>query len=171
MSIYDHSIDKPKLDKEFFDRLARDVVRHNESIFRPANQRFEDSMYYAGPPIPKSEELPQLILPEWPEARSLSDLVTAKQIGMIRSLARGMGVDADDFLTELSSFRVDMLSKKAASNYIQFLLEIKAKKIVETANTGLMNLPFKKARVHIDMPIKIQPPKVEETPTRKIDLD
>lgn len=65
-----------------------------------------------------------------PIAVSLSDLVTAKQLGMIRAISRELGVDDGEECTEVfgndSSGKPivsDMLSKKGASAFIQHLQE------------------------------------------------
>jgi hypothetical protein len=59
--------------------------------------------------------------PANPVAKSLSDLVTAKQLGMIRALAREMGIDADEECNAVMNCRTDELSKRAASSFIQHL--------------------------------------------------
>ncbi len=56
-----------------------------------------------------------------PVAKSLGDMVTAKQLGMIRAIARERSIEAD---VECSSFlgcKVDELSKRAASEFIEHL--------------------------------------------------
>lgn len=59
--------------------------------------------------------------PSNPVAKSLSDLVTAKQLGMIRALARENRIDADEECQAVMSCRTDELSRKAASSFIQHL--------------------------------------------------
>ena len=59
--------------------------------------------------------------PANPIARSLSDLVTAKQLGMIRAIAREMSIDADEECNNVMQCKTDELSKKAASSFIQHL--------------------------------------------------
>jgi hypothetical protein len=53
----------------------------------------------------------------------LSDLVTAKQLGMIRALAREKGIEAEEECQTVMQCRTDELSKKAASSFIQHLQE------------------------------------------------
>jgi len=67
--------------------------------------------------------------PANPVAANLVDLVTAKQLGMIRSIGREIGVDADEECQKLMSCKTDALSKKAASALIQHLQEIQRKGI------------------------------------------
>ena len=59
--------------------------------------------------------------PQDPIAKSLSDLVTAKQLGMIRARSRELGVDADKESLKLMNCKTDELSKAAASSFINHL--------------------------------------------------
>lgn len=54
-------------------------------------------------------------------ARSLGDMVTAKQLGMIRAIAREGGIDAENECSHLLKCRVDELSKRGASDLIEHL--------------------------------------------------
>ncbi len=54
-------------------------------------------------------------------ARSLGDMVTAKQLGMIRAIARECGIDAQYECSQLLKCGVDELSKRAASELIEHL--------------------------------------------------
>ncbi len=62
--------------------------------------------------------------PANPVAKSLSDLVTAKQLGMIRAIAREIGIDADEECNSVMNCRTDELSKRAASGFIQHLQDL-----------------------------------------------
>ncbi len=59
--------------------------------------------------------------PRDPLAKSMSDLVTPKQLGMIRALAREAGMDADDECQSVMRCRTEELSKRAASSFIDHL--------------------------------------------------
>ncbi|MGI9035685.1 MAG: Rad52/Rad22 family DNA repair protein [Pyrinomonadaceae bacterium] len=59
--------------------------------------------------------------PANPVAKSLGDLVTAKQLGMIRAISREIGIDADEECQTAMNCKTDELSKKAASSFIQHL--------------------------------------------------
>ncbi|MFL6227849.1 MAG: Rad52/Rad22 family DNA repair protein [Pyrinomonadaceae bacterium] len=59
--------------------------------------------------------------PRDPLAKSMNDLVTPKQLGMIRALAREAGVDADEECQATLRIRTEELSKKAASSFIDHL--------------------------------------------------
>jgi hypothetical protein len=61
------------------------------------------------------------VFPEEPVARSISELVTTKQLGMIRAIARELNVDADIECRNLMNCRVSELSRKAASALIDHL--------------------------------------------------
>ncbi|HEY0426974.1 MAG TPA: Rad52/Rad22 family DNA repair protein [Pyrinomonadaceae bacterium] len=63
-------------------------------------------------------------IPSNPIAKSLSDLVTAKQLGMIRAMAREIGVDPDEECNNLMQCKTDELSKKAASALISHFQEM-----------------------------------------------
>lgn len=59
-----------------------------------------------------------------PVARSLGDMVTAKQLGMIRAIAREADLDAEQECSKLLKCRVDELSKRAASDLIDHLQQL-----------------------------------------------
>lgn len=59
--------------------------------------------------------------PSDPVASMLSDLVTPKQLSMIRGLAKNAGIDADKECKLLMNCRTDELSKRAASALIAHL--------------------------------------------------
>lgn len=62
--------------------------------------------------------------PNQPVARNLGELVTAKQLGMIRALARELRIDADEECNSVMNCRSDELSKSAASSFIKHLQEM-----------------------------------------------
>jgi hypothetical protein len=62
--------------------------------------------------------------PANPIARSLSDLITARQLGMIRAISRELGLDADQECNAVMRCKTDELSKRAASALIQHLQDI-----------------------------------------------
>ena len=62
--------------------------------------------------------------PANPIAKSLSDLVTAKQLGMIRAIAREVGIDVDAECQSVMQCKTDELSKKAASGFIQHIQDL-----------------------------------------------
>ena len=62
--------------------------------------------------------------PANPIARSLGELVTAKQLGMIRAIARELNIDPDEECNSVMSCSTDELTKRAASSLIQHLQEM-----------------------------------------------
>jgi hypothetical protein len=59
--------------------------------------------------------------PKDPLAKSMADLVTPKQLGMIRALSREAGVDPDEESQQVMRVRTEELSKRAASSFIDHL--------------------------------------------------
>jgi hypothetical protein len=59
-----------------------------------------------------------------PQASSVVELLTPKQFGMIRALSREAEVDADDECQRFLNCKVDSLSKRAASSFIDHLKEL-----------------------------------------------
>ena len=60
-----------------------------------------------------------------PVAKSLGDMVTAKQLGMLKAIAREGNVDADAECGKTMGCAVSELSKRAASDFIDHLRNIK----------------------------------------------
>jgi len=77
--------------------------------------------------------------PSNPIARSLSDLVTAKQLGILRALAREIGIDPDEECNTAMHCKTDELSRKAASSLIQHLQDLQKNQQAEA------NLPMRRA--------------------------
>ena len=77
--------------------------------------------------------------PSNPIAKSLSDLVTAKQLGMIRALARELSIDPDEECTTVMNCKTDELSRKAASSLIQHLQDMQKGQASES------NFPMRRA--------------------------
>lgn len=65
--------------------------------------------------------------PRDPLAKSMADLVTPKQLGMIRALAREAGVDMDEECQQVMRVRTEELSKRAASSFIDHLKGLQAR--------------------------------------------
>jgi hypothetical protein len=71
--------------------------------------------------IEQTGSAPQSEFPRDPLAKSMGDLVTPKQLGMIRALAREAGVDVEEECQQVLRCRTEELSKKAASSFIDHL--------------------------------------------------
>jgi hypothetical protein len=100
------------------DALKRAAVKFG--IARDLYKKESDTIEREGAvPPPQNDGFPTN-----PIAKSLSDLVTAKQLGMIRAIAREIGVDADEECKNAMQCKTDELSKKAASSFIQHLQDL-----------------------------------------------
>ena len=66
--------------------------------------------------------------PADPIARRLGDLVTAKQLGMIRVIARDLNIDPEEECNALMQCSTDELTKRAASSLIQHLQEMQRRR-------------------------------------------
>ncbi len=71
-----------------------------------------------------------------PMAQNLGDMVTAKQLGMIRAIAREAKVDADKECAIIMNCAVDELSKRAASDLIERLQEMQRANAVPMRRVG-----------------------------------
>jgi len=100
------------------DALKRAAVKFG--IARDLYKRESDVIEREGAVAPQTDGG----FPVNPIARSLSDLVTAKQLGMIRAIARETGIDADEESGNVMQCKTDELSKKAASSFIQHLQDL-----------------------------------------------
>lgn len=68
-----------------------------------------------------------------PLAKSMGDLITTKQFGMIRGLCRELAIDADEECDSLLRCRTEELSKKAASSFIEHLQGLQKEQGAKTA--------------------------------------
>lgn len=57
-------------------------------------------------------------------AKALSELTTARQLGMARALGRELGISADEECSATLGCPLDVLSKRAASDFIQRLQDM-----------------------------------------------
>jgi len=87
---------------------------------------------YEGEVTPEGENAN---FPADPIAKTLSDMVTTKQLGMIRAIARQNELDADGECASLMKCRISELSRKAASALIDHLQTI-ANPVVGVRKTG-----------------------------------
>ena len=96
-----------------------------------------------------------------PLAKSMADLVTPKQLGMIRALARQAGVDPDDECQQVMRVRTEELSKRAASSLIDHLKTLsnggdpanaaaEVSDLVTPKQLGLMRALAREAGVDLD---------------------
>src|ERR1044072_4299720 len=69
--------------------------------------------------------------PKDPLAKSMADLATPEQLGMIRALAREAGVDPDEESQSVMRVRTEELSKRAASSFIDHLKRLQNQQTFE----------------------------------------
>jgi hypothetical protein len=62
--------------------------------------------------------------PSDPVAKTISDMVTTKQLGMIRAICREHNLDPDEESMSVMKCKVNELSRRAASSLIDHLLTI-----------------------------------------------
>ncbi len=77
---------------------------------------------YKSEPTPKAESNTFNLL-EDATAKTMSDMITGKQIRMIHSVARERGIDAEKECSAMTNCRIGELSKRAASAFIDHLME------------------------------------------------
>ena len=94
------------------DALKRAAIKFG--IARELYQRESEVIEEQGAAVPNE-------FPRDPLAKSMSDLVTPKQLGMIRALAREAGVEVEEECQQVLRCRTEELSKKAASSFIDHL--------------------------------------------------
>jgi len=100
------------------DALKRAAVKFG--IARDLYRKESDAIEREGAISPNGDE----DFPSNPIAASLSDQVTAKQLGMIRAIAREINVDPDEECELVMQCKSAELSKKAASALIQHLQDL-----------------------------------------------
>ncbi len=69
--------------------------------------------------------------PRDPLAKSMADLVTPKQLGMIRALSREANVEPDEECQNVMRVRTEELSKRAASTFIDHLKRLQSEQTFE----------------------------------------
>lgn len=94
------------------DALKRAAVKFG--IARELYQRESDVIEKEGAAQAKE-------FPRDPLAKSMADLVTPKQLGMIRAIGREIGVDVEEECQTVLRCKTDELSKRAASSFIDHL--------------------------------------------------
>lgn len=118
------------------DALKRAAVKFG--IARDLYKRESDVIERDGAVPPTSPSNNGGGFPANPVAKSIGDLVTAKQLGMIRALAREKGIDAEEECSNVMNCRTDELSRKAGSSFIQHLQDFQA-------DNGVIEAPLRRA--------------------------
>jgi hypothetical protein len=76
--------------------------------------------------------------PRDPLAKSMTDLVTPKQLGMIRALGRELNIDPEEECQTLLRCRTEELSKRAASSLIEHLKNMQREAATSGNSEGVM---------------------------------
>ncbi|MBK7393235.1 MAG: hypothetical protein IPI64_08025 [Chloracidobacterium sp.] len=71
-----------------------------------------------------------------PIAKSLGDMVTGKQLGMIRAIAREANIDAEAECSQMMRCGIDELSKRAASDLIEHLQNLQRNTVTPMRRVG-----------------------------------
>jgi hypothetical protein len=93
--------------------IARDLYQRESEVIekqQPAAPPVDDA-----PPEPGPKPIPD------PIAKSMADIVTPRQLGMIRALGREIGLDVDEECQAHLHCKTEELSKRGASNFIDHL--------------------------------------------------
>jgi hypothetical protein len=105
------------------DALKRAAVKFG--IARDLYKREFDAIERSDDPAaPAANEFPAD-----PIAKTISDMVTTKQLGMIRAVAREIGIDADKECVAVMNCKTSGLSRKAASALIDHLRSIEPQQL------------------------------------------
>ncbi len=111
------------------DALKRAAIKFG--IARELYQRESDVIEKTGAAAQANE------FPRDPLAKSMADLVTPKQLGMIRALGREAGVDIDEECQNVLRCKTDELSKRAASSFIDHLKNSQQDTAAANSNNGM----------------------------------
>ncbi len=111
------------------DALKRAAIKFG--IARELYQRESDVIEKTGSVLQANE------FPRDPLAKSMADLVTPKQLGMIRALGREAGVDIDEECQNVLRCKTDELSKRAASSFIDHLKNSQQDTAAANSNNGM----------------------------------
>ncbi len=95
--------------------IARDLYKKEFDAFERGESHNADTRSSVAEPAR---------FPSDPVAKTLSEMISTKQLGMIRAIARENGVDADQECESLMKCQVSELSRKAASALIDRLQTI-----------------------------------------------
>jgi len=109
------------------DALKRAAVKFG--IARELYKKEFDSIDQEEPQTSIQEVQPATPLTTDAIARNLGDMVTAKQLNMIRALSREKDIDAEAVCGEMFACRIDEISKRAASDLIDRLQQLHPKAV------------------------------------------
>ena len=99
--------------------IARDLYKKEFDAFDNA-----ETSAAASPVTAINGEAEKSQFPSDPVAKTISDMVTTKQLGMIRAICREHNLDPDEESMSVMKCKVNELSRRAASSLIDHLLTI-----------------------------------------------
>ena len=114
------AISEAGIKKAEHDALKRAAVKFG--IARELYKREFDSIAQEDTPT-----IAEIATSQDPVAKSLGQMVTARQLGMIRAIAREIGLDGDKECSSVIGCGVGELSKRAASDFIEHLQTLERK--------------------------------------------
>lgn len=106
------------------DALKRAAVKFG--IARDLYKREFDAIERREEPVAIS---PAGDFPADPIAKTISDMVTTKQLGMIRAVSREIGIDADEECSTVMKCKISELSRRAASALIDHLRDMQPQQV------------------------------------------
>lgn len=126
----------------FFSRMGQlDEFMENRGM--PTRAEQDTFGQNSSRPAPRPQQQSnETSFPAEPVAASLSDLVTAKQLGMIRAVSRDANIDSEDECKRLLNCSTSELSKKAASSFIDHLMKM------QRGGTRSAAVPMNRASEH-----------------------
>jgi len=103
------------------DALKRAAVKFGiaRELYKKEFDSIDHDETVVEPPQPRQQQT----APVDAIARNLGDLVTSKQLNMIRAIAREKNIDAEAICGEMFACRIEEISKRAASDLIDRLQE------------------------------------------------
>jgi hypothetical protein len=123
------AISETGIKKAEHDALKRAAVKFGiaRELYKREFDSIEQDEMAEGPSVPDTNH---------PLAKTLGDMVTAKQLGMIKGLAREAGVDADVECKNTLQCGVEELSKRGASDLIAYLQDLQQNGSVPMRRAG-----------------------------------
>ena len=114
----------PALSEAGIKKAEHDALKRAAVKFGIAREIYRKETEVIESPSSVMTEAQTIDFPLDPVARSLGELVTAKQLAMIRAIGRELSIDPDEECSAVMRCSTDELTKRAASSLIQHLQEI-----------------------------------------------
>jgi hypothetical protein len=124
------AVNETGIKKAEHDALKRAAVKFG--IARELYKREFDAIDQEAEPV-DNDAKPQMVDPV---ARNLGDMITGKQLNMIRAIARESNLDAERICSEMMFCGVTELSKRAASDLIEHLQDLERKAAARLRRAG-----------------------------------